>query len=150
MHLGRIAIQLHASAPLLFSRRATATALVLPHSRRAAFAMAATPPVARKVPRELAQHGDVRVDNYYWLRDDSRSHPDVLAHLRAENLYTATIMSGMLPIPSLTSFRVPSHILLDRSIFLLLSRCCFHSQISIFYTLRLLHFDKYYQGFYIE
>uniref|UniRef100_A0A0E0HVY0 Prolyl endopeptidase n=1 Tax=Oryza nivara TaxID=4536 RepID=A0A0E0HVY0_ORYNI len=95
MHLGRIAIQLHASAPLLFSRRATATALVLPHSRRAAFAMAATPPVARKVPRELAQHGDVRVDNYYWLRDDSRSHPDVLAHLRAENLYTATIMSDV-------------------------------------------------------
>ncbi|EEC81356.1 hypothetical protein OsI_24549 [Oryza sativa Indica Group] len=57
--------------------------------------MAATPPVARKVPRELAQHGDVRVDNYYWLRDDSRSHPDVLAHLRAENLYTATIMSDV-------------------------------------------------------
>uniref|UniRef100_A0A0E0LFZ2 Prolyl endopeptidase-like n=1 Tax=Oryza punctata TaxID=4537 RepID=A0A0E0LFZ2_ORYPU len=82
-----------------FRRRASASALggglLVPHSRRAAFAMAATPPLARKVPRELAQHGDVRVDNYYWLRDDSRSHPDVLAHLRSENLYTATIMSDV-------------------------------------------------------
>jgi len=50
---------------------------------------AAAPPVAKKVPRQLVEHGDVRVDNYYWLRDDSRSDPDVLAHLRAENDYTA-------------------------------------------------------------
>lgn len=52
------------------------------------------PPVAKKVPRQLVDHGDVRVDNYYWLRDDSRSDPDVLAHLRAENDYTAAVMSG--------------------------------------------------------
>jgi oligopeptidase B len=55
---------------------------------------AAAPPVAKKVPRQLVEHGDVRVDNYYWLRDDSRSDPDVLAHLRAENDYTAAVMSG--------------------------------------------------------
>ena len=54
----------------------------------------AAPPVAKKVPRELVDHGDVRVDNYYWLRDDSRSDPDVLAHLRAENDYTTAVMSG--------------------------------------------------------
>ncbi|KAL6603404.1 hypothetical protein ACP70R_043765 [Stipagrostis hirtigluma subsp. patula] len=59
-----------------------------------ASAMAA-PPVARKVPRELVEHGDRRVDNYYWLRDDSRSDPDVLAHLRAENDYTAAVMSDV-------------------------------------------------------
>ncbi|KAM0864045.1 hypothetical protein ACQ4PT_044198 [Festuca glaucescens] len=57
--------------------------------------MAAAPPVYRKVPRELAEHGDVRVDNYYWLRDDSRSDPAVLAHLRAENDYTAALMSDV-------------------------------------------------------
>jgi oligopeptidase B len=55
----------------------------------------AAPPVAKKVPLELVDHGDVRVDNYYWLRDDSRSDPDVLAHLRAENDYTAAVMSDV-------------------------------------------------------
>lgn len=56
--------------------------------------MAVVPPVAKKVPQELVEHGDARVDNYYWLRDDSRSDPDVLAHLCAENDYTAAVMSG--------------------------------------------------------
>lgn len=51
------------------------------------------PPVARKNPRELVEHGDARVDDYYWLRDDSRSDPAVLAHLRAENDYTAALMA---------------------------------------------------------
>ncbi|KAJ1260889.1 hypothetical protein BS78_10G266700 [Paspalum vaginatum] len=55
----------------------------------------AVPPVAKKVPHQLVEHGDVRVDNYYWLRDDSRSDPDVLAHLRAENDYTAAVMSDV-------------------------------------------------------
>nr|CAB3471537.1 unnamed protein product [Digitaria exilis] len=55
----------------------------------------AAPPVAKKVPRELVDHGDVRLDNYYWLRDDSRSDPDVLAYLRAENDYTAAVMSDV-------------------------------------------------------
>ncbi|XP_020172668.1 uncharacterized protein [Aegilops tauschii subsp. strangulata] len=57
--------------------------------------MASTPPVARKVLHELAEHGDVRLDSYYWLRDDSRSDPAVLAHLRAENDYTAALMSDV-------------------------------------------------------
>uniref|UniRef100_A0ACD5VBL5 Uncharacterized protein n=1 Tax=Avena sativa TaxID=4498 RepID=A0ACD5VBL5_AVESA len=51
------------------------------------------PPVANKVPRELEEHGDVRIDDYYWIRDDNRSDPTVLAHLRAENDYTAALMS---------------------------------------------------------
>ncbi|AQK80640.1 Prolyl oligopeptidase family protein [Zea mays] len=61
---------------------------------------AAAPPVAKKVPRQLVEHGDVRVDNYYWLRDDSRSDPDVLAHLRAENDYTAAVMSDFSVVAS--------------------------------------------------
>ena len=28
-----------------------------------------------------------QVDNYYWMRDDERKHPDVIAHLNAENAY---------------------------------------------------------------
>lgn len=37
--------------------------------------------------------GDVRIDNYYWLRDDSRSNPDVLSYLQQENDYTSSVMS---------------------------------------------------------
>ncbi|KAL8244621.1 hypothetical protein R6Q59_010879 [Mikania micrantha] len=62
-------------------------------------AMAATdskivhPPVAKKVKHELQMFGDVRVDNYYWLRDDSRSDPEMLDYIRQENAYTDFIMS---------------------------------------------------------
>jgi len=44
-------------------------------------------PVAEKRPVEFSLHGDTRVDEYYWLRDDTRSDPDVLAYLEAENQY---------------------------------------------------------------
>ncbi len=49
------------------------------------------PPVAKKVPRELEKHGDVRVDDYYWLRE--RENPDVVAYLEAENEYTGSVMA---------------------------------------------------------
>lgn len=52
------------------------------------------PPVAKKVEHRMELFGDVRIDNYYWLRDDSRSDPDVLAYLRQENEYTDSVMSG--------------------------------------------------------
>jgi oligopeptidase B len=54
------------------------------------------PPVADKVATELEKHGDVRVDNYYWMRltDEQRNDktPDehtqkVLDYLNAENDY---------------------------------------------------------------
>lgn len=45
-------------------------------------------PIAKKVPFEMTQHGHTRVDNYYWMRDDKRQDPEILAHLAAENSYT--------------------------------------------------------------
>ena len=53
-----------------------------------------TPPVARQVPETLSLHGQERQDEYYWLRDDSRSDPAVLALLAAENQYTDAVMAG--------------------------------------------------------
>ncbi|HEU4883794.1 MAG TPA: prolyl oligopeptidase family serine peptidase, partial [Longimicrobium sp.] len=50
-----------------------------------------SPPVARVVPRTDTVHGDVRVDNYFWLRD--RANPDVIPYLEAENRYTDTVMA---------------------------------------------------------
>src|SRR3954447_14526582 len=51
---------------------------------------ALTPPVARVVRRVDLVHGELREDDYFWLRD--RSDPAVLAYLEAENRYTATVM----------------------------------------------------------
>lgn len=55
-------------------------------------------PVAAKHPYELRQHGDVRIDDYYWLRDDERSDPAVLDYLNAENAYTDEMLSGEAPL----------------------------------------------------
>ena len=43
------------------------------------------PPIAARRPHRLEQHGDVRVDEYYWLRD--RNDPEVRGYLEAENAY---------------------------------------------------------------
>ncbi|WP_413529890.1 S9 family peptidase [Rahnella inusitata] len=51
-----------------------------------------TPPKAEKRPKILSAHGTERVDNYYWLRDDDRTDPQVLAYLAAENEYTDEAM----------------------------------------------------------
>ncbi|CAK7339812.1 unnamed protein product [Dovyalis caffra] len=53
-----------------------------------------SPPVAKKVEHKLEMFGDVRVDNYYWLRDDSRTNPEVISYLQQENAYTDFFMSG--------------------------------------------------------
>jgi oligopeptidase B len=54
------------------------------------------PPVARVVPRTDTLHGDVRVDNYFWLRD--RQNPEVIAYLEAENRYADTAMAATRPL----------------------------------------------------
>ncbi|REL28643.1 S9 family peptidase [Thalassotalea euphylliae] len=41
----------------------------------------------KKQPHTLLMHGHERIDNYYWLRDDARQSPEVLAHLEAENTH---------------------------------------------------------------
>lgn len=48
------------------------------------------PPKAKKIAKNLTMHGDVRVDNYYWLND--RENPEVIDYLNAENAYTKEVM----------------------------------------------------------
>jgi len=43
------------------------------------------PPKAKKIEMKLEIHGDVRIDNYYWLND--RENPEVIAYLHTENAY---------------------------------------------------------------
>ena len=47
------------------------------------------PPVASVHPFEVQSANGVRIDNYYWLRDDTRTRPEVLNYLKAENAYYA-------------------------------------------------------------
>ena len=45
------------------------------------------PPSLEKIPNIMEAHGDIRIDNYYWLRDDTRSDPKMLNYLKLENDY---------------------------------------------------------------
>src|SRR5690606_17000829 len=48
-------------------------------------------PMPEKKPHKLEIHGDVRVDDYYWLRE--RDNPDVIAYLEAENAHADSVMA---------------------------------------------------------
>ncbi len=61
-------------------------------------------PMAKKIPHEITEHGDTRIDNYYWMRlsDEQKNAPDsardqqtkdVLDYLNAENDYTKKVMA---------------------------------------------------------
>src|SRR5258705_12290498 len=55
------------------------------------------PPVAEIKPKELVAHGDVRIDNYYWMNDYFKKGPDstkAVDYLKAENAYQDTMMSA--------------------------------------------------------
>jgi oligopeptidase B len=54
------------------------------------------PPVVEVVPHDLEAHGDVRVDNYYWLRE--RENPAVISYLEAENAYMDAVMLETEPL----------------------------------------------------
>ena len=42
-------------------------------------------PIATIKPKSLEKHGDIRIDNYFWLND--RENPEVIEYLNAENDY---------------------------------------------------------------
>lgn len=47
-------------------------------------------PKAKKIPKELQIHGDIRVDNYFWLND--RKNQEVIDYLNEENAYTKEVL----------------------------------------------------------
>lgn len=47
-------------------------------------------PIAKKIEKKLEKHGDIRIDNYYWLND--RENPEVIHYLEEENKYTEEIL----------------------------------------------------------
>jgi len=48
-------------------------------------------PKAKKIAKELSIHGDVRIDNYYWL--NNREDQNVIDYLNAENTYKEVILA---------------------------------------------------------
>lgn len=53
-------------------------------------------PIAAKRPHSITQHGNTRVDNYYWLRN--REDPEVLKYLHAQMDYLEETMSHTKPL----------------------------------------------------
>lgn len=55
-----------------------------------------SPPDVAKKPHEVkAPFGATRSDEYYWLRDDERKNPEMLAYLKAENDYATAFMAPL-------------------------------------------------------
>ncbi|QDK38727.1 S9 family peptidase [Bdellovibrio sp. NC01] len=52
-----------------------------------------TPPQASKHPTTFKNHGDTRVDDYFWLRD--KNHPETMPYLHAENAYFQSVMKPL-------------------------------------------------------
>ena len=42
-------------------------------------------PRAEKIPYQLKTHGDIRLDNYYWIKE--KENPEVIDYLERENDY---------------------------------------------------------------
>jgi oligopeptidase B len=53
-------------------------------------------PMAPKRPHPITQHGETRIDNYYWMRD--RHDPEVLKYLHAESDYLEEVMGHTKPL----------------------------------------------------
>lgn len=49
------------------------------------------PPAAKKLPTELEAHKDVRIDDYFWMKD--RENPEVINYLNEENRYCDAMMA---------------------------------------------------------
>jgi len=50
------------------------------------------PPVAKKVSFRMKEHGHIRMDNYYWMRE--RENREVINYLKSENQYLASVMAS--------------------------------------------------------
>jgi oligopeptidase B len=73
------------------------------------------PPVAAIRPHEVSSPHGSRIDDYYWLRDDTRTSPDVLAYLKAENDYRDAVTAALRPLEDELYREIVGRILQDDS-----------------------------------
>jgi oligopeptidase B len=75
---------------ILFHAVATIPIVVASSSTTRLAAQDLTPPSAKVIARIDTLHGDIRTDNYFWIRE--KTNPEVISYLNAENAYTAAKM----------------------------------------------------------
>jgi oligopeptidase B len=56
------------------------------------------PPIAAARPYPVTSPNGVRIDPYYWLRDDERANAEVLAYLKEENAFQERSMREVKPL----------------------------------------------------
>ena len=56
------------------------------------------PPVAATRPHQVVSPAGTRSDDYYWLRDDTRTNPEMLGYLKAENAYADAMLAHTKPL----------------------------------------------------
>ena len=77
-------------------RGALSLLLVAPPVAAQVAQQAASPPVAERRARVDTLHGEVRRDDYFWLR--VKSDPAVKSYLEAENAYADAVMAPLAPL----------------------------------------------------
>ena len=93
----------------LFAGAALAALAGMAHSQAAL-----TPPTVAQHPYEV-KGPENRNDPYYWLRDDSRKNPEMLAYLKAENAYADTMLAPTKPLQDQLFKEMVGHIKQDDS-----------------------------------
>src|SRR5678816_499481 len=66
------------------------------------------PPMTEKKPKTTNIHGTTLVDDFFWLRE--KTNPAVLAHLKAEDDYAATVMKPTAALQEKLYNKMLSHI----------------------------------------
>jgi len=74
-----------------------------------------SPPRAAKKPHLVPSPNGAREDAYYWLRDDTRKNPEMLAYLKAENAYADAVLAPLKPLEERIYEETVSHIKQDDS-----------------------------------
>jgi oligopeptidase B len=73
------------------------------------------PPLAARHPYQVKSPNGDRDDPYYWLRDDTRKNPEVLAYLNAENDYARAMLEPVKALEDQLLAEMKSHIKEDDS-----------------------------------
>ncbi|MCC7097336.1 MAG: S9 family peptidase [Thermomonas sp.] len=84
--------------PLRFLAYLLLTSPLLMSSTTSAQTLPAPPDAAQHPHTVTAPHGAQRQDPYYWLRDDERKNPAMLAYLNAENAYADAVLAPTKPV----------------------------------------------------
>ncbi len=91
MRLFNLAVLLSIASLLAACEPATDDSTTEPSESYSASMTLPDAPVAKIDPVSLEIHGDVRTDDYFWLRE--RENPEVIDYLEAENAYTDAAMA---------------------------------------------------------